>query len=103
MTEPLIGLATGIVMARRDCNPDEAFTLLTEAAQDYHVSVTELAECVLADLKLSSSRTHPPGQRTTHTARGHYLISCQRQSGLPHERPRIRSIRYGGPAISTTA
>ena len=68
MTEPLIGLATGIVMARRDCNPDEAFTLLTEAAQDYHMSVTELAECVLADLKLSSSRTHPPAEDDAYPA-----------------------------------
>ena len=38
-------------MARRGCNPDEAFTLLTEAAKDYHMSVDELAECIIADLK----------------------------------------------------
>ena len=60
MNEPAIAVAMGIVMVRRGCNRDEAFAVLTEAANDYDMSVSELAECLLAERQLRwQSRTSP--------------------------------------------
>jgi AmiR/NasT family two-component response regulator len=48
----VIEIATGIVMARRGCAPDEAFGLLSDAARANDMSVSDLAECVVADRDL---------------------------------------------------
>ena len=49
---PVIEIAKGIVMARRGCTPDEAFALLSDAAQGYAMNVSELARCLVADQEL---------------------------------------------------
>ena len=48
----LIEVAKGIVMARRGCAPDEAFALLRDAARANDMSVSDLAERVVANRDL---------------------------------------------------
>jgi len=48
----VIDKAQGILMARRDCSPKEAFSLLSSAAQQNELTVEELSECVVAELHL---------------------------------------------------
>ena len=48
----VIDKAQGILMARRGCNPDEAFSLLSTAARQNDIPVDELAECIVAELHL---------------------------------------------------
>jgi AmiR/NasT family two-component response regulator len=48
----LIEDAKGIVMARRGCTSEEASSLLSAAAQEHEMSVSDLAECVVADQDL---------------------------------------------------
>ena len=48
----VIDKAQGILMARRGCTPEEAFSLLSTAAEQNELSVEELAECIVADLDL---------------------------------------------------
>jgi hypothetical protein len=48
----VIDKAQGILMARRGCTPQEAFTLLSNAAQENELTVDELAECIVAELDL---------------------------------------------------
>ena len=48
----VIDKAQGILMARRGCTPEEAFSLLSTAAEQNELSVDELAECIVADLDL---------------------------------------------------
>ena len=48
----VIDKAQGILMARRGCTPQEAFTLLTTVAEQNELSVDEMAECIVADLDL---------------------------------------------------
>jgi len=50
--EALIGIATGVLMERRDCTPGEAHMLLSDTAQRNRPTVTELAERVIADRDL---------------------------------------------------
>jgi hypothetical protein len=45
----VIDKAKGIVMARRGCTPQEAFSLLSTAAQQNEITLAELAECLVAD------------------------------------------------------
>jgi hypothetical protein len=48
----VIDKAQGILMARRGCSPQEAFSLLSTAAQQNELTVGELAECVVTELDL---------------------------------------------------
>jgi hypothetical protein len=48
----VIDKAQGILMTRRGCTPQEAFTLLSDAAQENELTVDELAECIVADVDL---------------------------------------------------
>jgi AmiR/NasT family two-component response regulator len=49
---PVIEIAKAILVTRRGCAPDEAFGLLSEAARANDMSVSDLAECVVADRDL---------------------------------------------------
>ena len=48
----VIDKAQGILMARRGCTPDEAFSILNTAARQNELTVDELAECIVAELDL---------------------------------------------------
>ncbi len=53
----VIDKVQGILMARRGCTPDEAFSLLSDAAQQNELTADELtadelAECIVAELHL---------------------------------------------------
>jgi len=48
----LVEVATGIVMARRDCTPDEAVALLNAAAKDHDMNLSDLGGCLLAEEEL---------------------------------------------------
>ena len=48
----VIDKAQGILMARRGCTPQEAFSLLSTAAEQNELTVDELAECIVAELDL---------------------------------------------------
>jgi hypothetical protein len=50
--EAVIGIATGVVMERRDCTAAEADMLLRETAHWNHLTVCDLAERVIADRDL---------------------------------------------------
>ena len=50
--EAVADLATGILVARRGCTADEAFALLSDAAQGHGMDVSDLAECLVADQEL---------------------------------------------------
>jgi ANTAR domain len=48
----VIDKAQGILMARRGCTPQEAFSLLSTAAKHNELTVGELAECLVTELDL---------------------------------------------------
>jgi AmiR/NasT family two-component response regulator len=48
----VIGRATGLVMARRQCAGEEAILLMTRAASSHEMSLRQLAECIVADHRL---------------------------------------------------
>lgn len=48
----VVNIAMGILMARRGCAPDEAFALLSDAAQGHDLDVIDLARCLVADQEL---------------------------------------------------
>lgn len=50
--EPVIEFATRILMARRDCTPNEAYALLIAAAQEHDMPVWDMAECLVANQEL---------------------------------------------------
>jgi len=54
----VVDLAMSILSARRGCPPDEAFTLLIDAAAGYEMNVSDLARCLVADQEL---RKQPDG------------------------------------------
>ena len=48
----LVEVATGIVMARRDCTSDEAFALLNAAAKEHDMNLSDLGRCLIAEEEL---------------------------------------------------
>ena len=56
----VIEVAKGILMERRGCAPDEAFGLLRDAARAHDMSVSDLAECVVADRDLRPAAPYIP-------------------------------------------
>jgi AmiR/NasT family two-component response regulator len=56
--ESVVDLAMSILSARRGCPPDEAFTLLIDAAAGYDMDVSDLAGCLVAEQEL---RKQPDG------------------------------------------
>ena len=45
----LVESATRILMARRGCTAEEASALLTDAAREHNMSVSAMAQCLIAD------------------------------------------------------
>jgi hypothetical protein len=78
-TLPVIEQAKGIVMAQRQCGPEDAFDLLRRASQSANVKVSVLAERIVEQAAARDSRTG--GQR-----------SAGRVSGRAR-RPALRSAR----------
>ena len=64
-TLPVIEQAKGIVMAQRQCGPDDAFDLLRRASQSANVKVSVLAERIVEQAAARDSR---PGREPS-TAR----------------------------------
>ena len=65
----VVEVAQGILMERRGRAPDEAFGLLRDAARAHDMSVSDLAECVVADRDLPRRPAHPglpPWPRRVH-------------------------------------
>ena len=50
--QAVIDIATGILMDRRGCTADEADALLSDAAQEHDMNVSDLARCLVADQEL---------------------------------------------------
>jgi len=48
----VVDFVAGIIAGRLDCTADEAFELLSDAARGHHVTVSDLALCVLVDQEL---------------------------------------------------
>ena len=55
-TMPVIEQAKGIVMAQRQCGPDEAFDLLRRASQSANIKVSVLAERIVEQAAARDSR-----------------------------------------------
>ena len=55
-TLPVIEQAKGIVMAQRQCGPDDAFDLLRRASQSANVKVSVLAERIVEQAAARDSR-----------------------------------------------
>jgi hypothetical protein len=62
-TLPVIEQAKGIVMARRQCGPEDAFDLLRRASQSANVKISVLAERIVEQAVASDSRAG--GERST--------------------------------------
>ena len=50
-TRPVIDQAKGVLMARHDCTPDEAFEMLTDASQRANVKVREIAARIISTMQ----------------------------------------------------
>jgi len=48
----VVDFVAGILMRRLDCTAEEAFELLSDSARGHHMSVSDLALCVVLDLDL---------------------------------------------------
>jgi hypothetical protein len=70
-TLPVIEQAKGIVMARRQCGPEDAFDLLRRASQRANVKVSVLAERIVEQAAASGSLAagEPPAGRVSGRAR----------------------------------
>ena len=51
----MVGFAVDIIVERRACTRDEAFLLLSDAADGNDMSISDLALCIVAHWEINSS------------------------------------------------